>query len=166
MNMPYINTPKWERTEPPSSFNWWFVLAVVVATLLALAIALPIWAQEPLINLEVIKMIESNGDPFAYNERTRCYGLYQISEICLEEYNQFNKTNYNITNLFMPEIAEKIARWYFEVRIPQMLKYYHKPVTVENCIIAYNAGIQAVVKGYTPKETRVYLRKYAQLAKR
>ena len=116
------------------------------------------FAQE--VDLKIIAKIESAFNPLAYNPKTQAIGLYQITPIVLREYNQFNKTNYTKKDVFNPVINEKIARWYLFVRIPQMLKYYKKEVNLRNIIIAYNAGIRAVVKGYLPKETREYLRKY------
>jgi len=37
------------------------------------------------INLEIIKVLESGGDPHAYNKRSGATGLYQITKICLED---------------------------------------------------------------------------------
>jgi hypothetical protein len=123
--------------------------------------ALPTFAfSQDIVNLKIIAKIESNFNPLAYNPKTQAIGLYQITPIVLQEYNQFNKTNYTKKDVFNPIINEKIARWYLFMRIPQMLKYYKKEVNLRNILVAYNAGIKAVVKGYIPKETREYLRKY------
>ena len=115
---------------------------------------------QDIINLKIIAKIESNFNPLAYNKKTQATGLYQITPIVLKEYNQFNHTNYIQKDLINPIINEKIARWYLFVRIPQMLKYYKKEVNLRNILVAYNAGIKAVVKGYLPKETKEYLKKY------
>ena len=116
------------------------------------------FAQE--VDLKIIAKIESAFNPLVYNPKTQAIGLYQITPIVLKEYNQFNKTNYTQKDLINPVINEKIARWYLFVRIPQMLKYYKKEVNLRNILVAYNAGIKAVIKGYLPKETKEYLRKY------
>ena len=46
----------------------------------------------------------------------------------------------------------EVAGWYLGNRIPKMIKYYKKPVTVRNQIIAYNAGISYVQGGDTPPD--------------
>jgi hypothetical protein len=51
-------------------------------------------------------------------------------------------------------------------RIPQMLKAYKIPDTIDNRLWAYNAGIGNVKKGRLPKETRNYIRKYHKLENR
>jgi len=49
-------------------------------------------------------------------------------------------------------------------RIPQMIRHYKKEVTVENCLIAYNAGIKYVAEGRRlPRETEDYIKKYKRL---
>ena len=107
-----------------------------------------------------ISSIESSNNSKAYNRKSGARGLYQITEICLKDYNQFHKVKYTSQDLFIPEINEKIARWYLEKRIPQMLRYYNIPVTTDNILWAYNAGIGKVVKGVMPDETKDYIKKY------
>jgi soluble lytic murein transglycosylase-like protein len=115
------------------------------------------------IALDKIRKIESNDNPKAYNRYSQARGLYQITPICLKEYNNFHDIKYSLEELYNPEINTRIAEWYLQVRIPQMLKHYHKPDTDENRIIAYNAGIMWVVNGKPlPKETKEYIRKYNQ----
>jgi hypothetical protein len=118
------------------------------------------------IDLERIKQIESSGNPLAYNKSSHARGLYQITPICLVEYNNFHDGQYFVDDLFNPEINEKIADWYLHKRIPQMLRHFNKPVTVDNILIAYNSGISYVVSGKTlPNETIVYLKKYKESGK-
>jgi soluble lytic murein transglycosylase-like protein len=114
------------------------------------------------VDLNIVKQIESAGNPLAVS-RTGAIGLYQIMPCVLSEYNTFNKANHSRPELFNPQVNAKIAKWYLEVRIPQMLRHYGKEVNTSNCLIAYNAGIRAVVKGYLPRETANYLKKYARL---
>jgi len=120
----------------------------------------------PKINLEIIKQIESSGKPEAFNEVSKARGLYQITPIVLKEWNNFfPKGKYSEDDLFNPEINEKIASWYINDRIPSMLKYFKKPVTLDNVLISYNAGIDYVVHNRNlPKETNDYISKYNNLS--
>lgn len=114
-----------------------------------------------LLNMERIKSIESSGNIFAYNKSSGARGLYQITPIVLKEYNNFHKEKYSKQDLFKADVNEKIARWYINKRIPQMLKYYNRDLSIENILISYNAGISYVVSGKKlPKETKEYIRKY------
>jgi soluble lytic murein transglycosylase-like protein len=114
-----------------------------------------------IINLSRISEIESNNNPKAFNARENSFGLNQIRSKTLDEYNKYNKTHLRCQDLFNAEINNLVATWYLETRIPSMLRYYHKEVSVRNIIISYNAGISYVVKGKKlPEITRRYLRKY------
>ena len=121
-----------------------------------------------LIILSIIAQIESGNNPSAYNPKSHAIGLYQITPICLKEYNSFHKTKYTEKDLYEPVINEKIASWYLNKRIPQMLKYYKYPATVENILICYNWGIGNFLKwkerkAELPKETKEYIEKYFEL---
>ncbi|MFH1577919.1 MAG: lytic transglycosylase domain-containing protein [Candidatus Omnitrophota bacterium] len=127
---------------------------------------------EVVIKLQAIKTIESSGNPNAFNFRTRCYGLYQISEICLRDFNRGNKTKYEPKDLFNPLINEMVASWYFK-RVRQMLISYKIPVSVVTLLASYNWGIGNVVRWYRggtrveelPGETRRYIKKYQELTR-
>ena len=116
-----------------------------------------------LINLDKIKQIESHGNPLAYNRSSGARGLYQITQICLDEYNNYNNKSYNSNDLFIPSINEAIVSWYLEKRIPQMLKYYDLDVTVENILWAYNGGIGKVRRNQMDRETENYIEKYRRM---
>lgn len=119
------------------------------------------------ICLEFIKQIESAGDSLAYNKYDGgSRGLYQISPICLQLFNKLNYKNYTINDLFIVRINTEIAVWMIDVEIPYLLKHYKIPNTLENNIIAYNAGIAFLVyKWKTPKSTLNYIEKYKKLIK-
>lgn len=118
-------------------------------------------AQAEEIDMDKIMMIESSGNPLAHNKKDNSIGLYQITPICLAEFNMFHKTEqYRESDLWNPVVNFKIADWYINNRIPKMLKYYKVEDTVENRIWAYNAGIGNVVKGRMPEITKNYIRKY------
>lgn len=122
----------------------------------------PEQTQQPMINLDHIKDIESGGDPLAFNKHSKARGLYQITPIALEEWNNFNKKKrYSRDDLFNPKVNEEIASWYMQKRIPQMLTHYKKPVTVDNILASYNFGIGHVVDDSPlPQETKDYIKKY------
>jgi len=115
-----------------------------------------------MIDLDRIAMIESSGDTRAWNRFDDSRGRYQITKIALQDFNNFHKAEqYTMDDLWDPEVNERIARWMFKTRLPQLVRHYKKPVTVENLIIAYNAGILYVARGKEiPPVTKSYLKKY------
>lgn len=125
---------------------------------------------EIVINLEAIKMIESGGNPAAVSKDTKCYWLYQISEICLNDFNEAHHTRYTIEDLFKPDVNQLIASWYFK-KIGALLCYYNITVSLATIIASYNWGIghvrQWVKRGMKfeqlPSETRCYIKKYEAL---
>ena len=138
------------------------------------------------ISIPAIIALESNGDPHAFNKTSGAIGLMQITPVCLDDWNttkgkfsfeeQFGKpgtyfyeTRYlNIADLYNPNINLIIGQWYINTRIPQMLKAYGMPDSVNNRLIAYNWGaknLKHYLKGERklPKETKQYLIKYKKL---
>jgi soluble lytic murein transglycosylase-like protein len=118
------------------------------------------------INLNHIAQIESNFNPLAYNRGSGARGMYQITLVCLADYNQFHKAKLTKKQLFDPIMAREVANWYNNNRIPQLLRYYHKEVSTSNQLWAYNAGIGLVMKGIKPGESVRYINKYRQLDQR
>lgn len=166
--MKYQTFEEWERDEAIKVFRGLFVavmLCVVFYALLVLAFCAQANAEE--IDLKAIAQIESSGNPWAHNKADDSRGLYQITPICLKEYNNFHpKAAFSMDDLWNTSISSVIADWYLNKRIPQMLRAYKKPVTVENIIVAYNSGISYVVKNKPlPQITKNYLKKYARLTK-
>jgi len=140
-----------------------YIIAFFIATFILFAFML---AQANEINLEIIAKIESSNNPLAYNTRSQARGLYQITPICLKDYNQQNGLNLPVNALFNPSTSHTIAKWYLEARIPLILQNKGIPVTVDTVLWAYNAGVGKVIKGIMPNETRNYIKKYKQLARR
>ena len=139
------------------------VLVVIIAWVSSCDLR-PARASE--VDLAIIAKIESNNTPYAYNPRTQATGLFQITPVCLKEWNDFHYGNeWGMDALFDKFVNRMIADWYINIRIPQMLKFYHKPITLENILWAYNAGIGNVVKNRKPQETKNYIKKYLKLAK-
>ena len=129
-------------------------------------------AQIPVSNdvdMNKIYMIESSMNPNALNEKSQARGLGQITPIVLKEWNNFNpKNTYTDDQLFNPEINRQISSWYMNKRIPQMLRHFKIPDTVDNRLATYNWGIGRVKQWYSqgaesnrlPTETINYINKY------
>ena len=147
------------------------------------------WGEN--IDLSIISTIESNNNPLAYNYKSKAIGLCQITPIVLDEYNWRGIISYpmqegswvkdtpdlTLSDLYIPHINMEIANWYINIRIPQMLKAYNIPDTIETRLICFNWGIGNLNKFYSnpfnypsydklPKETRNYIKRYIQLLKR
>ena len=117
-----------------------------------------------LINLDKVISIESNWNADAFNRKSKAKGLGQITPIALQDYNNLNPDDkYTYEQLADPQINQKITYWTLTERIPQMLRSYNIPVTTDNILWAYNAGIGRVVKGELPNETKDYIKKYHSL---
>ena len=150
---------------------WEAILSFIAVVLFWLAI---LWAigitatqaeaqvMQPAIDMNKIMMIESSGNPLAYRKIDDSIGLFQITPIVLKEWNNFHaKEQHTRADLWNPIINRKIADWYMNKRIPQMLKYFGKADTIPNRITAYNAGISYVAHDKPlPKITKLYIKKY------
>jgi len=123
------------------------------------------YSQDHGIDLAIIAMIESSNNPLAHNKYDGgSRGLYQINPICLKDYNIQMSTKHTLDDLFNPDLNKRIAKWMFEVRIPQYLNRLGLPLSLDNKIIAYNAGILYLSKKKTiPKTTLDYISKYKKL---
>lgn len=117
------------------------------------------WNTGQTIDMSIISKIESNNNPLAVSH-CGATGQYQVMSCVLKEYNKYHSTYYTMINMRNPISCYKVAHWYLNIRIPQMLKHYHKPITVDYILWAYNAGIGNLLKGIKPRETRNYIRKY------
>jgi soluble lytic murein transglycosylase-like protein len=115
------------------------------------------------INMKAIEWIESRGNPKAYNKKSGAIGLYQIKKICLDDYNQLHQVKYKREDLYNPLINKKIAKWYLYERIPQLLRYYNCPVTLESVILSYRWGTKNFKDGNYPHKK--YLRAYEDYQK-
>ena len=125
----------------------------------------------PDYTVDIVKLakIESSWNPNALNQNTKAAGLTQITPVTLDEWNRMHPhQKYLYQHLFHPEANLEIANWYANTRIPQMLKAYGLPVTLDNILASYNWGVGNVQKMYQsgkqmPKETRDYLAKYRSI---
>lgn len=118
------------------------------------------------IDMQVIAQLESDGNALAYNSQTQATGMYQITPICLQEYNQINNTRYTLDMMYDVRYCYEVAYWYLHKRIPQMLMYYGHKVTDKNTLTCYNAGIWYVVHDKPlPEETTNYIAMYKRITK-
>lgn len=118
--------------------------------------------QKRYIDIRKIVFIESSNNPRAHNIQEDARGLCQIRRCVLQEWNAYhsNKT-YCMNDLYDPKVNLEIAEWYLEKRIPQMLRYFKKDVTVKSILICYNAGIDYLVRPRAlPRTTTEYIQKY------
>ena len=120
------------------------------------------YADDVYVDMHKIRMIESSGNPRAYNVSSQARGLYQVTPIVLVEWNTYHPhAQYTVEQLFSSSINSSIAHWYMNYRIPQMIHHYGKQDTVHNRLVAYNAGISYVVHSKVlPSETIQYIAKY------
>ena len=131
---------------------------MLLVILLIISLSSRLYAQ---IDLETIKQIESGGNPTAFNQRTGALGAYQITRICLTDFNKECRKSLKRRDLYNQKISRRIARWYLEIRIPQILKANGIQVTKERVLAAYNGGPRRVIKRHKlPKETTNYIKKY------
>lgn len=158
MILPYHKEPK---------FPFLKVIALIGLLLLVMTLLFNVaWAQVcPVIDLSIISQIESSNNPLAYNSRSGACGAFQVTQVCLADYNAYNSPQIAKKDLFSLPMGYKIAFWYLNKRIPQLLKHYKLPDTLENRLICYNAGIGNLIKGIKPRETINYIIKYKRLAK-
>lgn len=113
------------------------------------------------VDMKKIMMIESSGNPAAFNIHSRARGLFQITPICLKEWNNFHPDEqYEISRLWNVEVNTRIAKWYMNERIPQLLNHYKLKDTIDNRLSAFNMGIGNLMNGKRFKETDNYIAKY------
>ena len=105
-----------------------------------------------------IEDVESGGNPLAESLKG-AVGLMQIRQPALDDYN--NAHNEGLTMDDMEDVSSnrKVGRWYISKRIPQMLSKSRIPVTLDNVLWAYNAGISKIQQGIMPQETKEYIPK-------
>lgn len=177
-----IQQPEWSAKIAPKVLNWidpqpfsitkllWVL--VIVSMVLGFILGYGVARAEE-VNLDIIATIESSNNPLAYNATSHARGLYQITPICLKDYNFAHKTKNIASNaLYSPTEAHKVAEWYI-LRIKQILTKKGIPVEISHILISYNWGVGNCIKWYRagtdynklPRETRNYIAKYLKLAR-
>lgn len=116
------------------------------------------------VDLEIIAKIESNHRANAYNSASGATGMFQVTAIALKDYNQQTGKQYKLRDMYDPAKARMVADWTLHVRFPQFFRAMNLDDTLENRIIAWNAGISYVKhKKPLPTETRNFITKYQRL---
>ena len=96
----------------------------------------------------VIINTESDFKKDAYNRKGKAYGLCQITQPCLSEYNKINGTEYELWQMFDVDLNLEVGFWYYN----RLMNYYSNYVkygiktetreqAIADCYIAYNVGI-------------------------
>lgn len=92
----------------------------------------------------IICHIESDFNKNAYNSRGKAYGLCQITQPCLDEYNWNNGTKYTLDQIMDPDLNLKIGFWYYHRLLTHYKKYPEYGIhDLKDAYIAYNLGVTA-----------------------
>ena len=75
------------------------------------------------VDLNIIASIESSNNPLAYNSKSGATGKYQITPICLRDYNQYHSVQYTMTDMYDAVKCFVVADWYLNDRIPPIVSY-------------------------------------------
>lgn len=90
----------------------------------------------------IICHIESDFNKNAYNSRGKAYGLCQITQPCLDEYNWNNGTKYTLDQVMDPDLNLKIGFWYYHRLLTHYKKYPEYGIHgLKDAYIAYNLGV-------------------------
>ncbi len=70
----------------------------------------PINPYQPLI--EAISLVESSLNPFAINKDEQAYGLLQIRQCKLDDFNKANGTDLILTDMFNALLSARVFMWH------------------------------------------------------
>jgi hypothetical protein len=130
------------------------------------------YAEAARVDVRIIAVLESGGNPLAYNAKTQAYGKFQIRQCVITDYNTAGPGRSRplvLSDMYDEFIAEYVADWYIQIALTKYLSYYKIPTTTENYLIAWHDGIGNLIKyldgrkGLGP-EMRAYLKMYAEIA--
>ena len=108
--------------------------------------------------LDAVIDVESEGKPLAKSIKG-ARGVMQITQPALTDYNRQFSTSHSLDDMYDEKLNRRVGTWYLMNRVPQLLTSFKLPVTLDNILWAYNAGIGNVSKGIKPKETVNYIDK-------
>ena len=150
------------------TWHKWVLIVYVVAMVVSFVLVPILTAEAFDIDMKVIAEIESGTKADAYNSDSGATGMYQITQICLAEYNNLSGgVKFTMADMYVEGHCWRVADWYMNERIPQLLYHYSFDDTIDNRIKAYNWGIGNMRRfkgGVIPKETRKYIIKYKNLS--
>lgn len=123
------------------------------------------------IDLSKIHQIESSRGKNMWNETSRARGHFQFLEKTWNDLIKRMGKNWDWwTDSMDYDKSKKVADFYLNYRIPQMLNYYNIPDTTETRLASYNWGVGSLNKAwkqfgknwidYAPQETKGYIAKY------
>jgi hypothetical protein len=67
-------------------------------------------------------MVETMGNTSAYNELENAVGIYQIRQVRIDEFNRRTGSNYNLTDMFDPELSAKVYLYFASLAGPYNLE--------------------------------------------
>jgi len=121
------------------------------------------------VDVRIIAVLESGGNPLAYNPIEQAYGMHQIRAAALIDYNTAGPGRsrpLRLTDMYDDFLSEVVADWYVNEAIPKYLTYYRVQDTIDNRLIAYNMGVTALASGRKiPALTRAYIEMYHEILK-
>lgn len=86
--------------------------------------------------------VESDFKKNAYNRRGKAYGLCQVTEPCLQEYNNYHSVKYNAEDLLNPKTNLEVGFWYYNRLLTHYKKYSSYGICdLQDAYLAYNIGV-------------------------
>lgn len=95
----------------------------------------------------LIVHVESDFNPNAYNKRGKAYGLCQITNVCLDEYNWMHNTSYTLEDMYNPDLNLDVGFWYYNRIMTHYSDYYGYITTrteelqLRDAYLCYNVGV-------------------------
>ena len=92
--------------------------------------------ESPAVNpykdlMYAIGMVETKGNIMAFNDIENAVGIFQIRQVRIDDYNRRTDSNYALTDMFDPELSEKVFLYFAS-------KY--KPYELEKIAKAWNGS--------------------------
>ena len=116
-----------------------------------------------MIDLAIISQLESSNNPKAFNWKSKATGLFQLTPVALQDYNVCNPRNkpaYTMNDMWDGRKNRIVAVWFFEQRIPQLLKHYGYEPTTDRILFTWHAGIGNVIKNNMGPATHEFIQSY------
>lgn len=114
--------------------------------------------------ISVLERAESGGNPSAIGDGGKAFGILQIHEIAVEDYNRIYKTEFRHPDVFEPNVARQICKGY--------ILHYTKGlqnISFKDCCFLWNGGPNGLKYSRDPNygnpEKRQNLERYYKRAK-